>query len=150
MEVWRQWIGLNSTVPDVHGSRSGWASGIRGVSFFLERVRDVGKKKKWIDDDVFIRWWIRGWVTAMRRGWNTWETEEESGPRSGLQLRVGADLGRLAHLLLKLSADTIVLLDAQRKGLGRFLRLQLRLARKKRGGNISDFGYRRSLTTLKW
>lgn len=62
---------------------------------------------------------------------DTWETEEESGPRSGLQLQVGADLGRLAHLLLKLSADTIVLLDAQRKRLCRFLRLQLRLARKK-------------------
>lgn len=44
----------------------------------------------------------------------------------------GADLGGLAHLLLKLSSDAVVLLDAQRKRLGRFLGLELRLAREKR------------------
>lgn len=43
----------------------------------------------------------------------------------------GADLGGLAHLLLKLSSDAIVLFNAQRKGLGRFLGLKLRLVREK-------------------
>lgn len=34
---------------------------------------------------------------------------------------VGADLGGLAHLLLKLSSHAVVLLDAQRERLGCFL-----------------------------
>lgn len=45
---------------------------------------------------------------------------------------VKADLGRLAHLLLKLSSHAVVLVDTQRERLSRFLRLQLRLVRKKR------------------
>lgn len=44
----------------------------------------------------------------------------------------GTDLGGLAHLLLKLAAHAVVLLDAQRERLGRFFRLQLRLVRGKR------------------
>lgn len=48
---------------------------------------------------------------------------------------VRAYLGGLAHLLLKLSSYAIVLLNAQRERLGRFLRLQLRLVREKRKEN---------------
>lgn len=60
---------------------------------------------------------------------------------------VRADLGGLAHLLLKLSSHAIVLLDAQRKRLGRFLRLQLRLVRRKR--KIMVFSLGLSFTNLK-
>lgn len=60
---------------------------------------------------------------------------------------VRADLGGLAHLLLKLSSHTIVLLDAQRKRLGRFLRLQLRLVRRKR--KVMAFSLGLSFTNLK-
>lgn len=46
-----------------------------------------------------------------------------------------ADLGRLAHLLLKFRPHAIMLLDAQSKRLGSFLRLLLRLVREGRGKN---------------
>lgn len=41
-----------------------------------------------------------------------------------------ADLGRLAHLLLKFRPHAIMLLDTQSKRLGSFLGLQLRLLRE--------------------
>lgn len=59
-----------------------------------------------------------------------------------------ADLGGLAHLLLKLSPYTIVLLNAQHKRLGCFLRLQLRLVRKERKEKANK-SYRCSSTNKK-
>lgn len=65
----------------------------------------------------YIKHHIRGWETG------------------GVVAPSPAYLGGLAHLLLELSSHAIVLLNAQRKRLGRFLRLQLRLVREKRKEN---------------
>ena len=73
----------------------------------------------------------------------------ETEKKVALGPAVGADLGGLAHLLLKLSTHTVVLLDAQRKWLRRFLRLQLRLVREKRKRKTMAFSYRLSFTNLK-
>lgn len=57
-----------------------------------------------------------------------------------------ADLGRLAHLLLKFRPHAIMLLDAQSKSLGGFLRLHLGLVREERRKN--DWTQSRRLLTL--
>lgn len=108
---------MNGFATDVEERTSRWAPGIRqggGFFFYL------------LSGEVQIRWGLSG-----GRG----QSHEK---HSCVAAVGGADLGGLAHLLLKLSSDAVVLLDAQRKRLGRFLGLELRLAREK--GKISGAG----------